>query len=198
MKGVEILHSRKEPYPHDYLINRLFLWMFPRSVKPNHITIFRIIATPLVFFLVAMDYWAIGIPVFLAVAFTDALDGSMARMRQEITAWGTLFDPLADKLLVGGVLFILILKYVDVLIGGAIIFLELIVIIGAWLKKKDGVIISASQWGKTKMVLQVLGIALILFSLLLNKPALGLLAEWTLVLSIGFGVINILSRDTGI
>lgn len=198
MKGVLILHSRKEPFPHDYLINRLFLWMFPRSVKPNNITIFRIIATPLIFFLIAMDYWAIGIPVFLIVAFTDALDGSMARIRQEITAWGTLFDPLADKLLVGGVLFILILKYVDVLIGGAIIFLELIVIIGAWLKKKDGVIISASQWGKTKMVLQVLGIALILFSLLLNKPALGLLAEWTLILSIGFGVINILSRDTGI
>jgi len=198
MKGVTILHSRKEPYPHDYLVSRFFLWMFPKSVKPNHITIFRMVATPFVLFLIATENWALGIPVFLLVAFTDVLDGTMARMRQEITAWGTLFDPLADKLLIGGALFILILKYIDILIGGSVIFLELIVIIGAWLKKKDGMVISASYWGKTKMVLQVLGVTMILLSLFLSAPTFSLLAEWTLILSIGFGVLSVVGRDAGI
>ncbi|MFA5134042.1 MAG: CDP-alcohol phosphatidyltransferase family protein [Patescibacteria group bacterium] len=198
MRGVTILHSRKEPYPHDYLIGRFFLWMFPKYICPNHITIFRMLATPAVFFLVATERWAIGIPVFLIVAFTDVLDGTMARMRNQVTAWGTMFDPLADKFLVGGVLFILILKYVDIFIGGAIIFLELIVIVGAWLKKKEGVVISASYWGKTKMVLQVLGITLILLSLYFSAPTFSLLAEWTLILSIGFGVLSILGKDSGI
>lgn len=198
MKGVIIHNLQVEPYPHDYLINRLFLWIFPQSVKPNHITIFRMLATPVVFFFLAVDNWKVALPVFILVAFTDALDGSMARIRKQITPWGTFFDPLADKILIAGALFILILKYVDILIAGAIIFFELVVIVAAWLKKKEGVIIAASHWGKTKMVLQVLGISMILLSLAANLPMIGLLAEWTLVLSIGFSILNIVGRDFGI
>lgn len=192
--GIEIKYSRSEPYPHDYVIGRMFLWLFPKAVKPNHITLFRMIATPFVFLFLIREDWLVGLPIFLLVAFTDMLDGTMARMRKQITAWGTLYDPLADKFLIGGVLFILVLKYINIYIGVAIIVLELLVIIGGWLKKHDGVVISASRWGKTKMVLQVMGVGMILFSLLLGLPSTMLLAEWTLILSIGFALMNIFSR----
>lgn len=194
MKGIKVLYSRTRPYPHDYVINRAILWLFPKSVKPNHITIFRMLTTPFVFLFIIREDWEVGIPVFLLVAFTDVLDGSIARIRRQITAWGTLFDPIADKFLISGVLFILIFKYIDIYIGLAIISLELLVIIGGWLKKNQGVVISAHRWGKTKMLLQVVGIAMLLLSIFLKLPALELIAQWTLILSIGFALLNIFNR----
>ncbi|MBU1179392.1 CDP-alcohol phosphatidyltransferase family protein [Patescibacteria group bacterium] len=195
MKNVKILDCRKEPYPHDYIIDKVFLWMLPESfIKPNHITIFRMLAAPFVWLFVIRNDWMVAIPVFIVVALTDALDGAMARTRNQITAWGTLFDPVADKLLVGGMLFILILKYVNIFIGGAIIALEMAVIIGGWLKRHQGIVISAGRWGKSKMVLQVMGISLIMLSLLLGSIPIMLIAEWTLILSIGFAILNIFGK----
>lgn len=191
MKNITVLNLHAEPYPHDKIIGALFLWMFPHFVKPNHITVFRFIATPFVFWLLAVENWKIGLPVFILVAFSDALDGTMARMRKQVTPWGTLFDPLADKLLIGGAMFIFILKYINVYIGAAIIALEFILIVGGALRKKDGIIVAASQWGKIKMLLQVLGVSLVILSLLTGSYNLMLLAEWTLILSIGFAVWNL-------
>lgn len=191
MKGITVLNTRTEPYPHDKIIGALLFWMLPRSVRPNHITVFRMLATPAVFWLLMVENWKVGLPVFLFVAFTDALDGSMARMRKQITAWGTLFDPLADKILIGGSLFIFIWKYIDVYIGAAIIISEMIVIISGWLRKKQGVVVAASKWGKAKMLLQVLGVGLIILSLLTGLGNIMLLAEWTLILSLGFALWNI-------
>lgn len=191
MKNITVLQHRTEPYVHDKVIGALFLWMFPKFVRPNHITIFRMCATPIVLWLMAIENWKIGLPAFIFVAFTDALDGTMARMRRQITPWGTLFDPLADKILIGGALFIFILKYINIYIGAAIIILELVVIIAGALRKKDGIIVAASQYGKAKMLLQVLGVSLVILSLLLGNYNLMLIAEWTLILSIGFAAWNI-------
>lgn len=191
MKNITVLKTREEPYPHDKIVGFLFLWMFPSYIRPNHITIFRMLATPAVFVLLAFENWLWGLPVFLFVAFTDTLDGTMARMRKQITAWGTVFDPIADKILIGGILFIFILKYIDVHIGTAIIVLELLVIIGGWLRVKKGIVIGASHWGKAKMIFQVLGVALVILSLITGSRNIMLIAEWTLVLSIGFAAWNI-------
>ncbi len=190
MKGITVLNNHTEPYPHDKIIGFLFLWLFPRFVKPNHITVFRFIATPFIFWLLVAENWKVGLPAFILVAFTDALDGTMARIRKQITPWGTLFDPLADKFLIGGVMFIFILKYINIFIGGAIIALGFIFIVGGTLRKKNGIIVAASQWGKIKMMLQVLGVSLVILSLLTGSADLMLLAEWTLILSIGFAVWN--------
>lgn len=73
---------------------------------PNWITVFRILLIP---FFVAMvlkykqtgieyfRYYAIA--VFAAAAFSDAVDGAVARLRKDKTKLGMLLDPLADKLL---------------------------------------------------------------------------------------------------
>ncbi len=75
----------------------------------NRITIARIFAVPL--FVLAILYYAMsvakgephmilrwtGLAVFLGIFLLDAVDGYLARMRREISALGTLLDPLADK-----------------------------------------------------------------------------------------------------
>ena len=70
---------------------------------PNALTMLRILAVPVV--VVALlgeipngDLWA-GI-VFAIAAFTDGLDGYIARRNDDITTFGKLMDPLADKLLI--------------------------------------------------------------------------------------------------
>lgn len=194
MKGIRIIQSREHPYPHDYLIGFLFLWLIPRFVRPNHITVFRMIATPAVFFFLATNNWRVGLPIFIFVAFTDALDGTLARMRKQITAWGTLFDPLADKVLIGGALFIFILKYIDIYIGATIIVLEMIMIIASWLHARNGIVISACKWGKTKMLFQAIGVSLIILALILKSHNIMLIAEWTLILSIGFAIWNVVDK----
>ncbi|MBX9634954.1 MAG: CDP-diacylglycerol--glycerol-3-phosphate 3-phosphatidyltransferase [Magnetospirillum sp.] len=77
---------------------------------PNLLTLSRIFVIPLV---IATFYveWAgarwIACGLFVAAAVTDWFDGYLARSRNEVSALGRFLDPIADKLLVAGVLFML-------------------------------------------------------------------------------------------
>jgi len=67
---------------------------------PNRLTIFRIVLIP--GFIVAIVYKKLEIAfiIFLIAAITDALDGYIARVRNEKTKLGSILDPIADKLLI--------------------------------------------------------------------------------------------------
>ncbi len=74
---------------------------------PNAFTFLRVLLVPVILWLLTVDgtqarWWAFG--VFVFAAFTDALDGWVARKFHGVTRWGQLADPLADKLLVLGAL----------------------------------------------------------------------------------------------
>ena len=76
--------------------------VFPLNL-PNTLTVLRILLVPVV--VVALldetpNGDAIAAGVFALAALTDGLDGWIARNRGEITTFGKLMDPLADKLLV--------------------------------------------------------------------------------------------------
>ena len=78
---------------------------------PNKITLVRIVLIPLFMLIVGLklpygDYLATV--VFVIAALTDTLDGYLARRRQEVTRFGKLLDPLADKLLVSAALLVLV------------------------------------------------------------------------------------------
>jgi cardiolipin synthase len=66
----------------------------------NQLTILRICLVPLLVILLVYGFYDWGLVVFIVAGITDALDGLVARLRQERTELGTLLDPLADKLLV--------------------------------------------------------------------------------------------------
>ena len=70
---------------------------------PDQLTLARALAVPVVVVLFAWDfqnhaYWATA--VFAAAMATDQVDGWLARRRNQTSAFGSLLDPIADKVLV--------------------------------------------------------------------------------------------------
>ena len=102
--------------------------------------------------------------VFTVLAATDAVDGYVARLRNEVTTFGKFIDPLADKLLVTAALVGLVqLQALPGWVAIVIIGRELIVSGLRMVAVAEGVVIAASHWGKVKTVFQI--IALVMFIL---------------------------------
>jgi len=180
-------------FPQDKILAKTVLRLFPRSITPNHITMFRFLASPLVAILMLYESYSWGLLVFLLVSFTDALDGSMARTRDQITKWGKVYDPLADKVLVSTVLFTIVLRYIDFWTSIIIAFLEITIVLVAWKRKEKGAEIQANIWGKVKMCLQVLGVSILLISIVFNWAELLPFASGVLYLAIAFAIVSLLS-----
>ena len=78
---------------------------------PNLLTLSRIAAIPLLILLAAIHTPAFNFAacvVFSAAAITDYFDGRLARERRQISNLGSMLDPIADKLLVGATLLLLV------------------------------------------------------------------------------------------
>jgi cardiolipin synthase len=78
---------------------------------PNLLTLSRIAAIPMLVALVAARYPLtdfVSCFVFTAAALTDYFDGKLARSRRQQSDLGRMLDPIADKLLVGAVLMLLV------------------------------------------------------------------------------------------
>lgn len=183
-------------HSHDHLINRCFLKFFPtKYFTPNRITLFRVLMTPVVFFLILHAQYKVGAVFFLLVAFTDVIDGSMARTRNQITRFGMLFDPLADKLLIGSMVLLLVFRYFDFWLGIVILGIEIVFIAAAGVAKvKFKTIKMANLWGKIKMILQVLAVFVTLLALLLDFPVLLSIAAWIFGLAIGFAILSLFTH----
>lgn len=177
-------------YVTDRLIMALGGRFLPRSVTPNHITLLRILATPLGILLLTLENYQWGVPFFLLVASTDALDGAMARTRNMITEWGMIFDPLADKLLIIPTLLFLIFQELHPAIGSAVIAVELLIIVLAYAWRAAGREVKANMWGKWKMIFQVCGCLALLLAVWLSLP-LQIVASAFLILSLAFAVLSI-------
>lgn len=151
-------------YPHDKLVAWLFSFI-PRWVEPNHLTVLRLALIPIVLILLWIQSWNWAMAVFSFAAFTDVLDGTLARTRSQITLWGTIADPAADKLLIGTVAIYLILKGLHPVLCIALIVLELLIVVNAFRRQQSGAYASANNYGKAKMFFQVMGVG----ALLLNQ-----------------------------
>ena len=138
---------------------------------PNKLTILRIILVPVfMFFLIlSNDYpqyaQISALIVFIIAASTDGLDGYLARKNNIITTFGKIIDPLADKLLISAAL----ISFVSL---GKISAWAAIIIIGRELAvtglrvvaASEGIVISASIWGKLKTILQISAIIVLLLN----------------------------------
>ena len=89
---------------------------------PNILTMSRIAAIPLLITLIwggtPTMRWA-ALALYLAACITDYLDGYLARSLNQQSTLGRLFDPIADKLLVGGCL--LVLCAFDYIVGWTVL-----------------------------------------------------------------------------
>lgn len=179
-------------FPHDRLLARIILPLIPTWVRPNQITVLRLLTSPIVFWLFWMQNYAWGLPVFLLVAFTDTLDGSLARVRKQITPWGITYDPVADKFLIGGVVLILVIKHLGLWLAGFVVGLELLTLVGALYFKRQGRLLPANLWGKIKMNFQVAGVVALLVHLLWGFSAMLVASFWIFAASIVSGLVSIL------
>lgn len=144
--------------------------MMPLNL-PNVLTMLRILAVPVV--VVALlseveDGDVIAAIVFALAAASDGLDGYIARRRNQVTNFGKLMDPLADKLLVIAALISLVsLDRLAAWIAMVIIARELAVTALRSIAAERGVVIAASWLGKVKTALQIAAV----FALIAFDPA---------------------------
>ena len=178
-------------YPQDKILQATILKIIPHFLTPNHFTVLRLLMTPIIIFCILKEQVVLAFILFLLAGFTDAIDGAMARTRNQITEWGKMYDPIADKLLVGSIAFLLITKYLSLYLTLFIIFIEILLISNGVFRKSNGDIIEANIWGKIKMFLQILGIALIFAFMIFNINFL-IIASWAiLIIACVFAIISL-------
>ncbi len=186
------MHMPQELTVTDKILARTLLPLIPRFVTPNAITWFRFISIPFVAYLLASGEYLPGLVLFFFSSFSDAVDGALARTRDQVTEWGKTYDPLADKLLIGTAVFILVSRFVSVYLAATIIGLELFLLVGALYRKRmQGIPIEAEVSGKMKMVVQSFGIGALLVSIIFQIPAFFIIAEYLLYLAIVFAIISL-------
>lgn len=78
---------------------------------PNLLTLSRILAVPFLGFLLWWPEWRVGyglaFVLYCIIAFTDYLDGYLARAQGAVSRLGQFLDPIADKIMVAAVILIL-------------------------------------------------------------------------------------------
>jgi len=135
---------------------------------PNKLTILRIILMPVMVALFYFELYILAAIVFVLAAFTDMLDGKIARKNNIVTVFGKFVDPLADKLINIAAIIILSGK---ICAGGEkwygifavittviIVSREIIITSLRALAANEGVVIAADKMGKLKTVLQDIAI----------------------------------------
>jgi CDP-diacylglycerol--glycerol-3-phosphate 3-phosphatidyltransferase len=114
---------------------------------------------------VALHYeirW-LGLLLFIVAICTDFVDGAMARTRGQISRFGVVVDPIADKALIGVVLGVLGWQFLVVKIIIILIALETIMVaFGAAVSIRTHQLFPSNAFGKIKMVLQSIGLLLFL------------------------------------
>ena len=176
----------------DKILAKILIPIIPIWMTPNIVSWFRFASVPFVGYFLWIGDYSIALPLFFVSAFSDALDGSLARTRNLVSNFGKLFDPLADKLLVSVAAIILIPRYLDWGIMLAIISIEIILIVSAYAQKLVyKKIVQAENSGKIKMVLQSLGIGAILIHAIWGVVAFLAVAQYLFYAAIFFALISL-------
>lgn len=178
-------------YPHDRLMAATVLKLVPSFIRPNHFTVARLVLTPFVLALLWLKWWEVLVPVFMLTAFTDVIDGSLARTRAQITMWGTAADPVADKILIGSVVVLFVAQEINPLFAALIVFLELLIVLSGLRRARRGAFVSANVYGKLKMLMQVLGVALLLLARAFGIEMFVPVSMGTFSLAIVFAIISL-------
>ena len=183
---------------------------------PNKLTCLRMLMIPFfLFFLIFPELCGFNVSrviaavLFALTAFTDMLDGKIARKYNLVTDFGKFMDPLADKLMVFGAMFgILILNRQDpaliaysvfgtdsavlftkifVWCAFIIVFRELAVTsMRMIVSNAEGIVIAANIFGKIKTVSQIIGIVVIII-----EPMIwgGLIASYVMLAVMVFSTL---------
>lgn len=186
MDPEERLNRHQKLAPQDHVFAVLIEPWLPKWLRPNHVTIFRFMLVPAVVVLMAFGMYGIAVPLFIFLGLTDSFDGSLARVRRQISEWGIVFDSVSDKALILSMALILVLQETGFWLGIPLLVVEGLVIVNAWFVLRSKRIVPANFFGKLKMVCEVAGLS----ALLMHKAYDG---QFLLILSEAFLVTAVFS-----
>ena len=166
----------------------------------NKLTILRVILAPvfLALFLIEFPFhYLASLAVFGVAAYTDLLDGKLARERNLITNLGKFLDPIADKMLTtAAFLGFLAIGRMNVWALMIVLVREFMVTSVRLMAAEGGKVVAANRWGKAKTVAQYVAIIYMLVVLEWATWQNGLLAplnwpELVFTLPLDLGAIPI-------
>lgn len=135
---------------------------------PNALTLLRIFLVPFLLVVLLTKFEGrevVALLIFWTATATDFFDGWLARRRGEITTLGTLLDPIADKLLISA-------AFVSLVELGLAPAWMVVVILGREfavsglraIASGQGIVISATGWGKAKMFSQIVAASVLILA----------------------------------
>lgn len=168
---------------------------------PTLLTLLRIVMIPV---LVVVFYlpveWAnlAAVVIFTLAALTDWLDGWVARRFGMTSTFGAFLDPVADKLMVGVALIVIVQAHPEIILA-----LSVAIIIGReitisalreWMAELgEGALVKVAWTGKLKTILQMVAIGFLLYGEpLLSLPVLDI-GRWLLIAAAVLTIISMLT-----
>ena len=125
---------------------------------PTALTLSRIVIIPFFIFIMP-GHPVLGALIFVIAALTDFLDGYLARLHGQVTTFGTILDPIADKFLVISALILLVdIGTLSAFIAILIIVREFFVTALRVVALAKNIVIKAEMGGKIKTITQILAI----------------------------------------
>jgi CDP-diacylglycerol--glycerol-3-phosphate 3-phosphatidyltransferase len=145
---------------------------------PNLITVSRLLLAVVLFVLIDVDgWWRTAAGLFVIAAFTDFLDGYLARKYGQVTVLGRILDPFVDKIIICGAFIFLQGKTDDGLFSGVTGWMTFIIVAREMFITSLRAVLEqygkdfSAQWsGKLKMIVQCLAVPVCLLSL--SRPFL--------------------------
>lgn len=169
---------------------------------PNKLTVARIIMTPIYLAAMMIEFefhYLVAAAIFIVASITDFVDGKLARQNNQVTTFGKLCDPLADKMLTTAAL----LAFMDM--GICNIWIVMIILTREFLvtsfrlvASAQGVIIAANIWGKLKTVSQMVASIVIMLAVHFIKACSLDFGTFSLISNVLLGITALLTVISGI
>ena len=159
----------------------------------NLFTMLRIAMTPFILYALARGHFLLGGWLFGAAAFTDLLDGAVARRFGGESKIGLYLDPLADKILLSSI-------YIGLAAGGAVPVWVVVVIFARdlWIMALSGYALkftefrdlAPSLWGKASTFLQIMTAVPVMAAEGYHDAVLRRICDGLILLVAGFAIFT--------
>lgn len=168
---------------------------------PTLLTLLRIVMIPVLVVVVYLPVdWAnlAAVIIFILAAMTDWLDGWVARRFGMTSTFGAFLDPVADKLMVGVALIIIVQLQPEVVLAlAAAIIIGREITISAlreWMAALgEGARVKVAWTGKIKTIMQMVAIGFLLYA----EPLWGLpileIGRWLLIAAAALTIISMIT-----
>lgn len=159
----------------------------PLVTLPNALSVTRILFLPPILYLLgrpdpASDRWALAL--LLVAGLTDLMDGFLARRRGAVSPSGKIVDPLADKILIGGLLIWLVAERdFPAWLVGFVLLRDAALILGAWIFFRRRRVVFAADWSG-KLTTFFLGLLILAYLVEARWAIPGLTAAATALLAL--------------